>query len=512
MQYFIGDLYECPGGTGINGVTRVEVSPTGCTGDERGNGRLFSLGGVVLHAFKMNSTDATPGTTTPPAPRISEAPTSFKEFMKYIGPAFIFTAAQIGGGEFVTVPLLGTYMGLRAIWLVPLIAYAKIFGQFYLVQYGVVRGKTFLQGCWDKKWLRWLFLLMMLGCVFHSMLMAGLLGNTAGTMNFLIPWDQTLWVIVISVAAFLIVVTKSYELLEKISTVLLWSFLALITLVAILFWPGLDLWATAVSFDLPGGIAGLETSTTIETIAVLFVVLGAGFGPTVSYVWYAKDKKMGMFEAYANGHELELEDLTDVERKRLLGWRKVVLYQNLVSATILSLFSVFIWIAAAQTLYLEGATPQGWGLVTEMVSIFTATYGEWSAILFMACGALAFFSSIIGPLFGFSRLWEESLERFGLYKRFKIKKETVYRICLFGFACLPLAFLLGSGERPMVLFSVASMLSGPILGLLYVLPVFLTNIEVKPTAPDLKTTRYWAMILAVSSGVLLIILSILGIG
>ena len=71
-----------------------------------------------------------------------------------------------------------------------IIAYIKIFGQFYLVSYGVVTGKTFLQACWDRKWLKWLFFVLMLGCIFHSMLLAGLLGNVGGTIDFVLPFSS----------------------------------------------------------------------------------------------------------------------------------------------------------------------------------------------------------------------------------------------------------------------------------------------------------------------------------
>ncbi|GAJ18121.1 unnamed protein product, partial [marine sediment metagenome] len=135
----------------------------------------------------MNAKDMSEVKDSSQEPRISEPPKTLKEFLVYLGPAFIFTAAQIGGGELITVPLLGAYFGMRGLFLVPLIAFIKIFGQYYLVQYGVVRGKTFLETSWDKKWLRWMFFCLMGGCIFHSMLLAGLLGQTAGTINFLIP-------------------------------------------------------------------------------------------------------------------------------------------------------------------------------------------------------------------------------------------------------------------------------------------------------------------------------------
>jgi manganese transport protein len=135
----------------------------------------------------------------------------------------------------------------------------------------------------------------MLGCIFHSMLLAGLLGQTAGTVNYLIPISLYFWIIVITAIAFVIVFTRSYNLLEKTSTILLWLFLSLIVIVALLFWPSLEDWSLGLTPQMPGPVKGLETTSGIMTVAVLFVVLGAGFGPTVSYIWYAKDKKMGMF-------------------------------------------------------------------------------------------------------------------------------------------------------------------------------------------------------------------------
>jgi Mn2+/Fe2+ NRAMP family transporter len=441
--------------------------------------------------------------------RISKPPLTIKSFLKYLGPAFIFTAAQIGGGEFITVPLLGAYFGMSGLFLVPIIAYIKIFGQYYLVQYGVTRGKTFLQTSWDHKWLRWMFFALMGGCFLHAIMMAGLLGETSGTFNFVFPIDIKIWIIIIAIAGFIIVSTRSYNLLEKTSTVLLWVFLSLIIIVAILFWPTIDQWIVGFTPTFPGANPGLETTSGIQTLAVLFVVLGAGFGPTVSYIFYAKDKNMGMFEASSKGFDIKPEDLTEEEIKRLKGWKKVVLYQNLVSATILSIFSILIWTAAAGTLFKEGIKPRGDDLVAQMILIFTSTYGEWSGYLFMICGSLALFSSVIGPLYGFSRLWEESFERLGLYRKYKIDKKIVFRLCLVMFTLFPLVLALVF-DNPMQLFSFSGIVTGPILGLVYIVPIIVLYYEMKKTAPELKPRRYWAMALAILSGILMIVLALMG--
>ena len=61
----------------------------------------------------------------------------------------------------------------------------------------------------------------------------------------------------------------------------------------------------------------------------------------------------------------------------------------------------------------------------------------------------------------------------------------------------------------MWLFSMASILTGPILGILYIVPIIISFIEMRKHAPELTPRRYWAIALAVISGVLMITLSLL---
>ena len=89
----------------------------------------------------MNSTNSTNNDKNSLEPRISEPPRTLKEFFTYLGPAFIFTAAQIGGGELITVPLLGAYFGMTGLFLVPLIAFIKVFGQ---TRYFSDQGRNFV--------------------------------------------------------------------------------------------------------------------------------------------------------------------------------------------------------------------------------------------------------------------------------------------------------------------------------------------------------------------------------
>jgi hypothetical protein len=149
-----------------------------------------------------------------------------------------------------------------------------------------------------------------------------------------------------------------------------------------------------------------------------------------------------------------------------------------------------------------------------MSFVFGDQLGQWAVYLFIIAGVIALFTSILGPLYGFSRLWEEGFEQFGLYDKFKIKKKTVFRICLVFFTLLPFLYGISSiflGIKPMWLFSQASYLTGPILGLVYIIPIIVAYLVLKDKAPDLVPKRYWAIALAVISGVLMIILSLMSL-
>jgi Mn2+/Fe2+ NRAMP family transporter len=433
--------------------------------------------------------------------RISKPPKNLREFLKFMGPAWVFTASQIGGGEALSVPLIAAFLGMDGLWLVPLVSFTKIFGQFYLVQYGVVSGETILDVLWRKKWLRWFVYWIMAGGIFHAMGLTGHLAETAGSFNFLLPVSLDFWVVVTMIIGLLIVITRSYNLVEGISTLLLWPFLFMITVVAILVWPTSTELLSGFNIGLLGYVEPLGGEGWF-VIALAFGWIGAGFGPTISYVWFAKDKVMGMFEM---GRNQDINNLTDEEIDNLQGWRDVILWQNIISSILLAVFSMMIWIASAQTLYKQNIRPSGFDVIPQMAHIFTTIYGDWSAAIFLLSIMSALFSSIIGPLYGLSRLWEDALDLHGLYKKYSIDRVWIYRLMVLFFAIIPVSLSL-STTKPLFLFALAGVLFAPIIGLMYISAIWLsfTNIDKR-----LRPKRWWAIILGIFASIMTIISSLI---
>ena len=445
--------------------------------------------------------------------RISEPPASLREFFSYMGPAWVFTASQIGGGEALSVPVGGAYLGMQAIWLIPLITFTKIFGQYYLVRYGVMSGNTFLDALYSQpKWLKWIFYYVFLGGLVYAIGLSGHLGETAGAAQNLLSVGAVgglsgtdFWMIITVVAGLGIVMLRSYEIIEKVSTVLLWSFLALIAFVSLFT---AEQWigglASGLVPSIPGYVDGLGVGG-LAFVATMFGWIGAGFGPTVAYVWFAKDKTMGMFEPKADGVNINKSDLSDEEISRLKGWGDMVLWQNMISSVILAVFSFFMWTAAAATLHgteiVASGELGGFEVVPQMAVIFTTVYGEWTAIIFLLSVMAALFSTLIGPLYGMSRLWEDAFAIHGVFDNYNITRETVFRLTVVLFAVIPLSLNI-LFEAPLFLFAISGILFAPAVGLMYLAALYMSYTDVDQ--PGLVPIRRWAVGLAVFAGVALI--------
>jgi manganese transport protein len=289
---------------------------------------------------------------------------------------------------------------------------------------------------------------------------------------------------------------------NAILPIAIWSAIAFVSILTAGDWIG-GL-ASGLVPTVPGYVDGLGVGG-IAFVATMFGWIGAGFGPTVSYVWFAKDKVMGMFEPQADGVEISKEDLTAEELERLQGWGDIVLWQNIISSVILAVFSFFMWTAAAATLHgteiVESGELGGFEVIPQMATIFTSIYGEWSAAVFLLSVMAALFSTLIGPLYGMSRLWEDAFAIHGLFEKTDITRETMFRLTVVLFAVIPLILNLVI-EAPLFLFSVSGILFAPAVGLMYIAALYMSFGDLEMV--ELRPQRMWAVGLALFAAVALI--------
>ena len=449
------------------------------------------------------------GKISPEAPeesRIEEPPTDIKSFLAYMGPAWIFTASQIGAGEALSIPVIAATLGMNSIWLLPVVGFTKVFGQYYLVSQAVVSGDTFLKWVHEKRWLRWVFYYALLGGAFQALGSTGHVGTTAQALQTISPvaLPRSFWIIAVVIFAGLIIFSRGYNIIENVSTVLLWIFLAMIAITAIFVFPPLSEWAQGFT-TFPGTVESLGGGGWY-IVAIAFGWLGAGFNATIAYVWSAKDRGMGMLKDGIG--DIDQEDLTKQEEQYLQGWRKTVLWQNVIASTLLVGFSMLIWAAAAQTLGQRGIRPSGFEAITQMGAIFGAVYGQWGATLLVIALAFVVFTSLYTGAYTVSRMWEDAFGYIGGFERYDIDRQQLYQIFVILFLLTPLllTFVIG---RPLILFSVGGILFAPVIGVLYLVAIYLFFNDNIPSS--LQPQRRWALALGIFAALAAIGTGILGI-
>jgi hypothetical protein len=164
-----------------------------------------------------------------------------------------------------------------------------------------------------------------------------------------------------------------------------------------------------------------------------------------------------------------------------------------------------MWTAAAATLHgteiVESGELGGFEVIPQMATIFTSVYGDWSAFIFLLSVMAALFSTLIGPLYGMSRLWEDAFAVHGLFEKSDITRETVFRLTVVLFAAIPLALNLAI-EAPLFLFAVSGIVFAPAVGLMYLAALYMSYTDIDQ--PGLAPRRIWAVALALFAGVALI--------
>jgi amino acid transporter len=164
-----------------------------------------------------------------------------------------------------------------------------------------------------------------------------------------------------------------------------------------------------------------------------------------------------------------------------------------------------MWTAAAATLHgtevVESGELGGFEVIPQMATIFTSVYGDWSAIVFLLSVMAALFSTLIGPLYGMSRLWEDAFGIHGLFERTDISRETVFRATVVFFAVIPLVLNLVI-EAPLFLFSISGILFAPAVGLMYLAALYMSYDTVD--LPELRPERTWAVAVALFAAFALI--------
>lgn len=337
-----------------------------------------------------------------------------------VGPGIVLAAGVIGSGELINTPLQAARFGFVLLWAVLLSCVIKYFLQVEVGRYCLVHNRTVFEALSpfpgprlrQTSWLVWGF---MLGWLLAQVGSSGLVGAMAGLMHGLVPLSSDsigsarIWAVLVVVAVQLLLWRGLYGRLEKlmIGLALLLSVSALVGLVMLQGTPfsvsGADLWS-GLGFSLG------DTEVRLAAFAVISLIgaLGVSGAELVVYPYWVLEKGYGRHLGPRNSEGW-------VERAR--GWIRMLKVDAGLATLLATAVTAAYFILGAAILFPLGMTPAGIGVVDQISSIFTESYGPWSKGIFLVSAMATLLSTLLAATAVNGRIITDFLCSLGLVDR-----------------------------------------------------------------------------------------------
>ncbi len=339
-----------------------------------------------------------------------DAPKSFGQILRQVGPGLILTASIVGSGEVIATPKLAAEAGFDLLWLIVIGCIIKVFVQVELGRFAVAKGMTTLEAMNSMpgprirvSWLVWLWVFMYVGTIFQ---VAGIVGAVTQVLTAAgMTLDGQILAVIIGVGTVGMLVLGRYRLVEGLSIVMVAAF-TFCTIIAVgaLQWSDFAISATNIvdgfKFRVPDDFT---------TAFGAFGIIGVGASELIFYPYWVLEK------GYARN--VGRSDGTMGWYDRARGWMKVMQVDAWVSMVIYTLATAAFFMLGAAVLH---ATGQDVDDKTPMIPVLAKMYqeslGQWSFVVFLIGAFFALFSTTFVATASNARLFADGLQVFGFQK------------------------------------------------------------------------------------------------
>ena len=339
---------------------------------------------------------------------ILEAPASFRERIRFLGPGFILSACIVGSGELIATTRLGAEAGWVTLWVILVSCLVKVVVQLEFGKHAIYTGKTTMQALNElpgprigkANWSIWSWLVLML---IKLLQVGGVVGGTALVLQMV--WPQVplaLWCYALAVAVSLLIFRGTYGPIERISILLivLFSMFTLISVVAVQYTP----------FRITGEeiLGGLSFKLPPEAVLVAigaFGITGVGGDEIMAYNYWLLEKGYGRYTGPP--------EQSDVWIRRARGWIRVMTLDALLSMGLYTVTTAAFYVLGAAILHSQGLLPEGMEMVSTLSQLYTQSMGPWAGTLFLGGAFVVLFSTLFGALALWTRLFSDAFAQIG---------------------------------------------------------------------------------------------------
>ena len=437
---------------------------------------------------------------------MQEAPKTFLERLKFIGPSVVVTGSVVGSGSIVMTPLLGAAAGFMLLWWLLLSMWSKPIIQAEIARYIVVSKKTFLEAFADMpgfkttiqgKTTSWLVWFMFIGVIPSIAGMGGLAGAVAEAGNTMFPFlTVEIWVVISCLVTWMLLYFGSYKSLEKtlLVMVLFFSFMTMIIAIAMQstdYQVSVAQVSSGLSFSFPTGYLPLALA--------VFGFTGISYGEIMAYTYWCLEK--GYAENSGNNVE---------ETKH---WIKTMQTDVWVTVFFITLGTLPFFFLGAGVLYnipeLQQAlaTSSFWDIdvISSLQNMFSLVLGGWAKWLFIILAFFVLFSTLLSGTAAFTRTISDYLISMGLVKEQANTRKKLIKLIAFLIPFLSGLFYFVL-PNPFTLLLIAGIWAAMGLPIVNIGALYLVN-KLEPELQPKITTKFilWAsLVLQLSMAVLII--------
>lgn len=355
---------------------------------------------------------------------ILEAPTTFRNQLKHLGPSLVLSAAIVGSGELIATTALGAKAGFTLFWIIFIGCLIKVAVQLEFGKHSILTGETAMQA-FNKlpgpkfgkaRWSVWSIFVMMVLKLFQ---LGGIIGGVAIILNMIWPVvNITIWAIFSALITSVLVYQGYYKFIEKFSIYMIFAF-TVFTLASLYF-----VNYTEFAFTFNDVLSGMSLSLPKESVMLAigaFGITGVGGDEIIQYNYWCLEKG---YAAYVGPKPNENSD-TNYEKAwqtRAKGWIKVMHLDASIALIIYTIVTAAFYLLGASVLHAQGIVPEGFGVIEHLSQIYTVSLGAWAKYVFLAGAFVVLYSTLFAALAAWTRQFSDIFGQLGWMNFFDLKQ------------------------------------------------------------------------------------------
>lgn len=367
-----------------------------------------------------------------PRNNIRPAPRGLMPLVVTLGPGIVLVGGVIGSGELINTPIQAAQFGFVLLWAVIFSCIIKYFLQVEVARHCMIHNRSVFEAlnlCPGPVFFHtsWFVFVFMVTWTLAQVGSAGILGSLGGVSHKLIPISESAptggdpalfygraWAVVIAILAQVLLWKGLYNRLEKVIIVLVLGF-SLSVVAGLVLLQGTELAITqqeVISGLVPslGPEAQSEEGNRLAAYAVIALIgaLGVTGIELLIYPYWILEKGYARYVG-ASTREGWLE--------RAKGWIRIVKIDAGFATILATVITACYFLLGAAVLFRKGVRPEGIDVVDQMSVIFTATYGDWSRLIFLTAGFCTLFSTLLAATAANGRIFTDFFCSLGLVDR-----------------------------------------------------------------------------------------------